>query len=111
MNPIALTILIICGLAVLALAVGGIMAAAHHGDEIISEHFKDKAQKIVVENAVDDNWVVLRAAHVFPLPQDAIALGVDPKQFYHVVAGNYQVGSTITTETALAHGLRVEIVE
>jgi hypothetical protein len=42
MNPIALTIFIICGLALLTLVVGGIMAAAHQADDIINEHFKDK---------------------------------------------------------------------
>jgi hypothetical protein len=69
------------------------------------------AQKIAVQNAVDENWVVLKEAHLWPSLHDALALGVAPKQFYHVVAGNYQVGSTITADTALAHGLRVEIVE
>lgn len=68
-------------------------------------------QKQAAENAASGAMVQVREAHLWPSIADCTRHGFEPKQFYHVVSGDYRTGSTVTIPTLLALGLRVEVVE
>ena len=69
-------------------------------------------ERTAAETAARGDMVQVREAHIWPSVEDCKRHGFEPKQFYHVVSGDgYQHGSTVTIDTLLALGLRVEVVK
>lgn len=67
-------------------------------------------QKTAAKNAAQEKSVTVRYAYLWPSPRDAVILGAEPKPYFHVVAGDCCVGSTVTLRALHALGLRVEVV-
>lgn len=83
----------------------------HEAREVTAEQLEDRMltneQALAARNAAENKWAQVRFAHIWPTDMPE----VKPRAFYHVVAGDYAPGSTVTLQTLFNLGLRVEVVE